>query len=190
MPLDNIKIYVDSVFLIKCKKGLKGGLSTNPTHKVGFFIYIYSMIRIKKFLESVEHDESISEIEDFFVYSDLGDRYDIEVERIYGYHDLSSGRVKNIAKVVILNNNSIGMRDFIEDAKQTISRMEKLSDHSVSIVTFHDYGFHYQYEDIRSESFGVGLKSAINGNVGWKRIILFVYNKTIPKGIPYTHRKD
>lgn len=106
------------------------------------------MIRIKKFLESVEHDESISEIEDFFVYSDLGDRYDIEVERIYGYHDLSSGRVKNIAKVVILNNNSIGMRDFIEDAKQTISRMEKLSDHSVSIVTFHDYGFHYQYEDI------------------------------------------
>lgn len=148
------------------------------------------MIRIKKFLESVEHDESISEIEDFFVYSDLGDRYDIEVERIYGYHDLSSGRVKNIAKVVILNNNSIGMRDFIEDAKQTISRMEKLSDHSVSIVTFHDYGFHYQYEDIRSESFGVGLKSAINGNVGWKRIILFVYNKTIPKGIPYTHRKD
>ena len=65
------------------------------------------MIRIKKFLESVEHDESISEIEDFFVYSDLGDRYDIEVERIDGYHDLSSGRVKNIAKVVILNSKSL-----------------------------------------------------------------------------------
>ena len=43
MPLDNIKIYVDSVFLIKCKKGLKGGLSTNPTHKVGFFLFIYTL---------------------------------------------------------------------------------------------------------------------------------------------------
>ena len=55
MPLDNIKIYVDSVFLIKCKKGLKGGLSTNPTHKVGFFIYIYSMKHLKKFNESSDN---------------------------------------------------------------------------------------------------------------------------------------
>jgi hypothetical protein len=157
------------------------------------------MIRIKKFLESVEHDESISEIEDFFVYSDLGDRYDIEVERIDGYHDLSSGRVKNIAKVVILNSKSIGIKDFINDIKQDISRMEKLSDYSVSIIIFDDYGFHVEYELMRAllrhrvshGKISSGLTSLLDKNENWwKRIVLYIYNKTLPKGIPYTHRKD
>lgn len=141
------------------------------------------MVRIKKFLESVEHgEEIISELEDFFVYSHLGEKYDIEIEKNGGYQDLGSGRVrvKNIAKVVILNSKSIGIGDFIEDIKQTISMMEKLSDYSVCIVAFTDYGFYNEYEDMINKPPGPKLKTLIEGNLtNWRRIVLLVYNKTL-----------
>lgn len=97
----------------------------------------------------------------------------------------------NGSPVLGLPYSSIGIKDFIDDIKQATSRMEKLSDYSVSIIIFDDYGFHTEYESMSHGKIGPGLTSLLDKNENWwKRIVLYTYNKTLPKGIPYTHRKD
>jgi hypothetical protein len=109
MPLDNIKIYVDSVFLIKCKKGLKGGLSTNPTHKVGFFIYIYPMKHLKKFNES--SDNKIDHLRD--VFENLEDDFGVDVE--YTRVPFIYGGESYFVIVKSTNYLSIGLLDKLVD---------------------------------------------------------------------------
>ncbi len=149
------------------------------------------MVHIKRFLESEEYNDSVNEIKDFFVYSDLDDEYDMDFEEfnVKGWYDvIESGEVENIAKINIINTNSKGIRDVIDDIKPVVARMEEISDYSISTIIFIKYGLYTDYKNIREENPDPKfldhitsrgrISQLINTNDDTeKRIILYIYRK-------------
>ena len=142
------------------------------------------MIYIKRFLESVENNDVVNEIEDFFVYSHLDKDYDVESKELTGHQPVFGGG-PDLVKIVLLNINKKGIKDVMEDIKPVVSRMENFSHYAVSLIIFTGYGarkrgrgFHTDYQNIRKNTLGPGLSSLINVNDNTEeRIVLFIYKK-------------
>jgi hypothetical protein len=144
------------------------------------------MIYIKSFLESVENNDVVNEVEDFFVYSHLDKDYDIEAKELTGGGSNLQKSIggPDLVKIVLLNINKKGIKDVMEDIKPVVSRMENFSHYAVSLIIFTGYGFHTDYQNIRKNTLGrcsrsgPGLSSLINVNDNTEeRIVLFIYKK-------------